>query len=77
MKTADYPTLTISSNHTPGGYQGFTTIFVTGPNADAIAYCDNYLEEWPTAGYSTTARLHETLDADTCTMRIWHSNYCG
>ena len=71
-----YPTLTIKSSHASGGYQGFTTVMVTGPVDHVAVYCDDYLHRWHPAGYGTTARLHETHANGVVTYRIWHSNSC-
>ena len=76
MKTSDYSTLTIKSTQQRGGYQGFTTVFVTGPVDDVAVYCEDYLNRWHTMGYGTTARLDESHDDGTVTYRIWHSNSC-
>ena len=76
MKTSDYPTLTIESTHTPGGYQGFTTVMVTGPVDHVAVYCDDYLKNWHPMGYGTTARKVGEVVEGVVTYRIWHSNSC-
>jgi len=76
MNDNTYPTLTIERSHEAGGYQGFTTVLVTGPADHVAVYCDDYLNRWHPMGYGTTSRLHKENDDGTITYRLWRSNSC-
>jgi len=76
MNNNSYPTLTIESSHEAGGYQGFTTVYVTGPAEHVATYCHDYLNRWHPMGYGTTYRLHKKSNDGTVTYRLWRSNSC-
>ena len=77
MNDNTYPTLTIESSFEAGGYQGFTTVLVTGPAEHVKPYSVDYLTRWHPAGYGPTSRLHKKSDDGlVVTYRLWRSNSC-
>ena len=80
MNDNTYPTLTIESSFEAGGYQGFTTVLVTGPAEHVETYCVDYLNRWHPMGYGTTCRedreMHNVPPEGHVTYRIWRSNSC-
>ena len=60
--------------HKPGGYMGFTEVYVTGEAAAVKAYCNEYVKNWNPWGYGTTVTGQG--DHGKVTYRIWHSNSC-
>ena len=71
-----YPTLKIERSHEAGGYQGFTTVLVTGDWREVKSYCTEYCKAWHPAGYGTSVRLYKEHDDGRVTYRIWRSNTC-
>jgi len=68
--------LTIEESGYSGGYQGFTTLYVTGDAKDVASYVEAYLCVWHPCGYGTHAEEVDSRLEGKVTFKISRSNSC-